>query len=109
MGKIVDDRHAADRPANLDTTLDRLKGTKRLLNFLSRNAPRIGRDDDGKAIADVELAYQMRFEFTPFFTVAKDRKFRHVACKINVTGLPFCVVRKAKGLDICKQLAVHFV
>ena len=65
MGEIVDDGHAAFDAANLDAAFDRFESVERLLDLLFRNSPRVGRDDHGQAIADVELADQMRFEFAP--------------------------------------------
>ena len=51
--------------ADLHAPFDRFESVEGFLDFFLRDAPRVRRDDHGKAVAHVEFADQIAFQIRP--------------------------------------------
>src|SRR5688500_16819411 len=109
MREIVNHSYAALDATNFDAPFHRFESSKRFLNLYLRNTPAVCRNDDSQAISHIKFADQIRFKFAPAISVFENRKARYVARKINITRLPFGIVRSPESFNVRVKPAVHFV
>src|SRR3982751_4737299 len=99
MGEIVYHGHSAFDRADLHSAFDRFESIERFLDLFLAYAPCICGDDHCQTISNVELTYQLRLELTPIMAALKNSEPRCISGKINVTGLPLCVVARSERFD----------
>src|SRR5690348_3939551 len=97
MCEVVYDRHAPHLTSNLDPALHRFESVKGFLDLFLRDSPRVGRDDHGETVSNIELADQVTFELTPARAVFKNCEPCRVAAEVYVSRLPLCIVTQTES------------
>jgi hypothetical protein len=65
VGEVIDDDDSALFSSHFSPSLDVLEVLQCFSNFFFIHTPRIGCDDHGKTIEEIELAYQWCAEVSP--------------------------------------------